>query len=271
MSEIEDEEVGYGKPPKKHRFKPGRSGNPKGRPKVYKSPISVLEEPIAMRVDGKTREVSSFEAAFRKTVQKALEGRLSAIKRFFKACDEANLLTDQSMTPAHGVWYAPLDPADFPDREFSDAELAEFKMLNKQREEELFGRKQPLNEHDTIIHRVALERHAVPGQRDKMAVIELVQLRLRQRAFKDGDEASLAFFYKLVSQTTVDTVPDNVGVLVVPPRRPGWLTPLRVSDVDTDEELKIIGPDHPDYDHSKPQKIQTERPKSREQKGRLSD
>lgn len=263
MSEIEDEDVGYGKPPKKHRFKPGQSGNPKGRPKVFKSPVSVLEEPIAMRIDGKTREVSSFEAAFRKTVQKALEGRLSAIKRFFKACDEAKLLTNETMQPVSGVWYPPLDPADFPGRQFSDAELAEFDKLNKQREEDLFGRKTPLNEHDTIVHRVALERHAVPGQRNKMAVIELVQLRLRQRAFKDGDEASLAYFTKLVSQTTVDTVPPNVGFLLVPPRRPGWLTPLKVSDVDSDEELKIIGPDHPDYDHSTPHRIQTERSKSR--------
>lgn len=29
----DDEDVGYGKPPKRTRFKPGQSGNPKGRPK----------------------------------------------------------------------------------------------------------------------------------------------------------------------------------------------------------------------------------------------
>jgi|GEM_PF-2480946 len=259
MSEIEDEEVGYGKPPKKHRFKPGQSGNPKGRPKIYKSPISVLKEPIAMRIDGKTREVSSFEAAFRKTAHKALEGRLSAIKRFFKECDAAKLLTNETMQPVSGVWYPPLDPANYPYHDFSEAELAEIEKLNKQREKELFGPGAPLNEHDTIVHRVALERHAVRGQRNKMTIIELVQLRLRQRAFKDGDEASLAYFSKLVSQTTIDTDPPNVGFLIAPPRRPGWLTPLRVSDVGSDEELKVLGPDHPDYDHSAPHKIQTER------------
>ena len=153
MSDIEDdvEEVGYGKPPKKHRFKPGQSGNLKGRPKVYKSPVSVLEEPIAMRVDGKTREVSAFEAAFRKTAQKALEGRLSAIKRFFKECDEAKLLTNETMQRVSGIWYPELDPANFPWHDFDDAELAELKRLNKLREKDLFGRKQPLNEHDTIV------------------------------------------------------------------------------------------------------------------------
>ena len=70
-----------------------------------------------------------------------------------------------------------------------------------------------------------------------MTVIELIQLRLRQRAFKDNDEASLAFFMKLVSDTTVDAAPANVGFLIVP-RTPPWLSRVRVEDVATDEEVK---------------------------------
>ena len=39
-------EVGYGKPPAKNRFKPGQSGNPKGRPRGAKnrSPSPQLHE-----------------------------------------------------------------------------------------------------------------------------------------------------------------------------------------------------------------------------------
>lgn len=254
-----DDDIGYGKPPKQHRFKPGQSGNPKGRPKVYKSQFSVLEAPIPMRVKGKTREVTPFEAAFRKTAQKALEGRLSAIKRFFKECDEAKLLTNETTHPVSGVWYEEIDPANYPWHDFNEAELAEVKSLNKAREKELFGRKTPMTERETVIHRVAMERHVVPGQRKKVAVLELIQLRLRQRAFKDSDEASLAFFMKLVAETTVDTAPTNVGFLIVPPRTPAWLTRLKISDVDTDEEKKIISPGHPDYAPLKPFKIQTEK------------
>ena len=38
-------EVGYRKPPQKNRFKKGKSGNPKGRPKKKKSlGLTILEE-----------------------------------------------------------------------------------------------------------------------------------------------------------------------------------------------------------------------------------
>ena len=37
-------EVGYGKPPKRHRFKKGQSGNPRGRPKGAKCSTPALPE-----------------------------------------------------------------------------------------------------------------------------------------------------------------------------------------------------------------------------------
>ena len=41
---VDDDEVGYRKPPKPHRFKNGQSGNPRGRPKGSKSRKPVLSE-----------------------------------------------------------------------------------------------------------------------------------------------------------------------------------------------------------------------------------
>jgi hypothetical protein len=49
----DDNDVGYGKPPKRSRFKPGQSGNPKGRPKRARSKA----QQFAAAMDQPTREM----------------------------------------------------------------------------------------------------------------------------------------------------------------------------------------------------------------------
>jgi hypothetical protein len=39
-----DSDVGYGRPPRAHQFKPGQSGNPTGRPRGAKSEATMLRE-----------------------------------------------------------------------------------------------------------------------------------------------------------------------------------------------------------------------------------
>ena len=55
--EGDDEVFGYGKPPKKHRFKKGKSGNPNGRPKGAKGLKTDLKEvlaaPVTVSIGGK--------------------------------------------------------------------------------------------------------------------------------------------------------------------------------------------------------------------------
>ncbi len=54
--------VGYGKPPKGSRFKKGRSGNPKGRPKTHRNFktdfTTALKAPVRVTEDGKARTIS---------------------------------------------------------------------------------------------------------------------------------------------------------------------------------------------------------------------
>ena len=252
----DDYEVGYGKPPKAHRFPKGQSGNPAGRPKKYKSPISVLEAPIDTMVKGKRTKVPPFEAALRKTAQHAIDGKIRMIKRFLDHCESAGLLSNKAREPRTGVFYPAIDPANYPWYEFNADELEDIERRNRQREKELFG-PEPLSEEAEIIHRVALERHWLASQSYKMTVLELVQHRLKHLAFKEDSEAALSLFMTLSKKTTLDINAKSVGVLLLPARTPPWLTRLTIIDGDTDEIVKPIGPGHPQYDPSRPDVLQS--------------
>lgn len=81
-------EVGYGKPPRAHRFKLGQSGNPKGRPKgargINALTRALLEKKVEMRIGGKTRKVMAIEAITMKLLELASKGNPRAIDQCFK-------------------------------------------------------------------------------------------------------------------------------------------------------------------------------------------
>ena len=84
MSGTDDEyKVGYGRPPKHTRFKPGRSGNISGSKASSKqSPVdvdAVLEAPINVREKGKARSMSPREIGLHKKLKDALAGNLKAL------------------------------------------------------------------------------------------------------------------------------------------------------------------------------------------------
>lgn len=77
-------EIGYGRPPKQHRFQPGQSGNPKGRPKKPKDFPSIIarvsKKTICVTEQGETKSVTRLEALAMLIVDKALKGEPWAIK-----------------------------------------------------------------------------------------------------------------------------------------------------------------------------------------------
>ncbi|ODS03463.1 hypothetical protein AUC71_09630 [Methyloceanibacter marginalis] len=77
-----DGTVGYGRPPKEHQFKPGQSGNPKGRPKGSKNEATiwreVMSKQIPIREGDKARKVSVLEAMILKHVERALGDDIKA-------------------------------------------------------------------------------------------------------------------------------------------------------------------------------------------------
>jgi hypothetical protein len=83
-----DYEVGRGKPPKQHRFKPGQSGNPGGRKKGSRNLRTVLEDTAHMEIEisegGRTRRVSLIEGLALKLAQAGLGGNVRAIDLFLE-------------------------------------------------------------------------------------------------------------------------------------------------------------------------------------------
>jgi hypothetical protein len=80
---VDDYDAGYGKPPKKTRFKPRTSGNLKGRPVRDPSLLgeivnSVLEAPVQYRENGRTRTASRREVTLKLLVQRAIKGDVGA-------------------------------------------------------------------------------------------------------------------------------------------------------------------------------------------------
>jgi uncharacterized protein DUF5681 len=76
--------VGYGNPPEDTRFKPGKSGNPRGRPRGSLSVATVLKKSLCEKIfineNGRRKKVSKFEAALKQLVNLATSGELRAIQ-----------------------------------------------------------------------------------------------------------------------------------------------------------------------------------------------
>ena len=90
-------EVGYKKPPKHTQFKPGRSGNPKGRPKAAKGlntlARDLLTQKVAVRTPAGEKRMSRMEAVMQKTHELAMKGNARALAELFRLY--ANAVPDQ--------------------------------------------------------------------------------------------------------------------------------------------------------------------------------
>lgn len=85
--EAKKSDVGYGRPPRAHQFKPGQSGNPKGRKKGVKNLSTILQEVLQQKVrlteHGRIRKITVLEAAVRRVAEDSLKGNIKSIAFLF--------------------------------------------------------------------------------------------------------------------------------------------------------------------------------------------
>ena len=81
-------EIGYRRPPESGRFKKGKSGNPKGRPKGSTNFLTILEQELGQSIvvneNGKKKTITRMQAIVKRIVAGALQGDLKALMTLFE-------------------------------------------------------------------------------------------------------------------------------------------------------------------------------------------
>jgi hypothetical protein len=74
--------AGYGRPPRHHQFQPGRSGNPRGRPKGAKNESTILREILGRKIKNRSgdrvRTISVLEGILLRIADDSLKGDIKS-------------------------------------------------------------------------------------------------------------------------------------------------------------------------------------------------
>lgn len=102
-----DYEVGYGRPPAQTRFRPGQSGNPKGRAKGARDVKTLLEEALRQEFlekvtiveGGKRRTMTKLQVIVKTNANKAAKGEGRPLRELLALAQRLGLLEGPPLTP----------------------------------------------------------------------------------------------------------------------------------------------------------------------------
>lgn len=105
--------VGYGKPPLNSQFKPGQSGNAKGRPRGQKNLKTLIKQAmisqISVREGSNDRRVTKIEGVVLRQIENALKGNDRSAMAVIKMATALGFLEDK---PENGTEEIDLTPPD---------------------------------------------------------------------------------------------------------------------------------------------------------------
>lgn len=100
------DEIGYGKPPKATQFKPGHSGNPKGRPKGKTNVRTEIErlllETVEIHVGNRVRKVPRVVGMITSALSRAMKGDHKAYLSIATTAKEFGLFDKRPERPGFG-------------------------------------------------------------------------------------------------------------------------------------------------------------------------
>jgi hypothetical protein len=122
----DEEPVGYGKPPNRTKFRPGVSGNPKGRPKRSPSALAdiirdTMNTPLQIREHGRVKSLTRKELAVRLLIDRATKGDLMSADQVLKVRAQAKRHGEMGIEALQILNWLP-DPGQTADQKNQDFE-----------------------------------------------------------------------------------------------------------------------------------------------------
>ena len=118
-------DVGYRKPPVQTRFKPGQSGNPKGRPKPQASLAQSLRKALFRKIkiteNGEVKSIPFLDAMMMSMTAKALKGHTQTLKLLISLTEQYKVIAEPEMQRVLQIRFVNPDPAN----------IAEFEKLSE--------------------------------------------------------------------------------------------------------------------------------------------
>jgi hypothetical protein len=99
--EPESYEVGFKKPPRENQFKPGQSGNPRGRPRGAKSTRTLFmetgNEKVKIIENGTPKNIPRREVMIRRLYDEAMRGNFRMIHTILQAEERFGLYSEEEI------------------------------------------------------------------------------------------------------------------------------------------------------------------------------